>query len=122
MDSSIELIRDHGRKSGKQYRREQRENLLNHNRGTLGIISFKETSPQEVKGLAEKLKHKGKLKHQDLADLKQALIQHEDNIEAFFGVDGALNGLVRELSGQKNEEHFPPAPTIFFQGNRNLIG
>nr|CAD7444622.1 unnamed protein product [Timema bartmani] len=98
MDSSIELIRDHGRKSGKQYRREQRENVLNHNRGTLGVLSFKETSPHEVKGLAEKLKHKGKLKHQDLADLKQALIQQEDNIEAFFGVDGALNGLVRELS------------------------
>lgn len=87
---------------GKQERQERREILVNSRRSTLGEITDSQRrviTTQEVKTLAERLKHKGHFTVQDFMLLNHAVIQNEENIIAFFRVTGALQALIRELTG-----------------------
>lgn len=101
-ESPIEIVRRNNREMGYQERQERRETLVNSRRGTLGEKANSQKrviTTQEVKTLAERLKHKGHFTVQDFMFLNHALIQNEENIITFFRVTGALHALVRELTG-----------------------
>jgi uncharacterized protein YeeX (DUF496 family) len=101
-ESAIEMVRRNNREIGYQKRQEHREILVNSKRRTLGEIAENQRrviTIEEVKTMAEKLKHKGHFTVQDFTLLNHALIQNEENIIAFFKVTGAMHALVRELTG-----------------------
>ncbi|XP_069703842.1 importin subunit alpha-1 [Periplaneta americana] len=102
-DSPVDFLRQSFRDLGDQERRQHRELQVNSRRSTLGElqnIQKRAVSSEEVKALADKLKHKSQFTSQDFLGLNNALIQSEENIVAFFKVQGALHALVRELLGQ----------------------
>lgn len=102
METSTTIIRSNLREQRFLERDERRLETINHYRRELGELNVTDriVGAAEITVLANKLKCK-KMDLQDLKVLKQALIQSEDNIRAFFKVDGALHALVREASGQK---------------------
>lgn len=101
-ETPTEVLRRNIREIGVKERKERREKQVNSRRGILGEVldAQKVFSPEEVKNLAEKLKHKGHINGEDYMLLSEALIQNEENIISFFKVSGALQSLIRDLTGQ----------------------
>jgi uncharacterized protein YeeX (DUF496 family) len=101
-ESLVQMVRRNNREKVYQERRECREIHVNSRRSALGEVvdgQRRVITTEEVKTLAERLKHKGHFTVQDFMLLNHALIQNEENIIAFFKVTGALHALVRELTG-----------------------
>jgi hypothetical protein len=101
-ESPVEMLRKNNREVEYQARQEHRQMQVNSMRGTLGEVANSQKrvmTALEVKTLAEKLKHKSNFTVHDFMLLNHALMQHEENVIAFFRVTGALHALVQKLTG-----------------------
>lgn len=96
-------LREDVRENKKQERQAKRLVEFNRHRKTLGEesdISDRVVTSEEIVTIAKCIKHRGQTTDRDLALLKYALIQSNNNIVAFLKVPGALHSLVREMTGK----------------------
>ncbi|RZF38186.1 hypothetical protein LSTR_LSTR005547 [Laodelphax striatellus] len=97
-----DIIKENMKETVSSERRLQRERIVNKRRGILGKVKINKNEflkTDDVKSIAQRLKHKGLVKDSDFKLLTRAFIQNENNIIAFANSDGALQSLIRELTG-----------------------
>ncbi|XP_011693490.1 PREDICTED: uncharacterized protein LOC105453337 [Wasmannia auropunctata] len=95
----VEIVRTELREATLSKRKENRVSAWNRSRTNLGECP--EVEPFSVEHVHEKVKllKRKKITLVDYRYLPNALIQSEENINAFLKVDQSLSGLVRDLSG-----------------------
>lgn len=76
-----------------------RESLLNRNRNLEYTENTAKATKQDVIAIANDLKKKN-VKSDLLSRLKEILLENKENIISFLHVDGALEALVKALSGK----------------------
>ncbi|KAF7993670.1 hypothetical protein HCN44_010265 [Aphidius gifuensis] len=99
INDSIEVMRDEMRKNLSIERKQCRGIEVNKNRVTLGsnVILDHGLKLNEVINKAQKLKKKT-LDIEDYRMLQSALIQNEENINAFLSVENIIPAIIRDLS------------------------
>ncbi|CAB3236503.1 unnamed protein product [Arctia plantaginis] len=99
-EDSIEMIRETRRNILVLNRRKNRDEETDSRR-SLRNVSPKKTHPDTIMNIANKLKTKSMMSVPELQILKNALIDDETYIQTVLNTNGALRGLVRELTGHE---------------------
>lgn len=95
----VETVRTELREAALTKRKEDRVSTWNKNRTNLGEFPGIELFSVEYVDEKVRLLKRKKLLFVEYRYLPNALIQSEENINAFLKVDQSLSGLVRDLSG-----------------------
>ncbi|KAL0108754.1 hypothetical protein PUN28_014115 [Cardiocondyla obscurior] len=99
LNDTVEMMRIELREDASVKRKETRVSTWNKNRTNLGECSGIELFSSKYVDEKVKLLKKKRISLMDYRYLPNALIQSEENINAFLKVDQSLSGLVRDLSG-----------------------
>lgn len=93
----------------REYAREQRKGIRTHTTDALRfglgqikdeISELENLSVQDVRGMAGRIKRRKQASAEDMYQLSHAFLQGNDNINEFTGVPGAIQVLVKELTGK----------------------
>lgn len=95
----LQELRYRLREAKTTYRNKQRECQLRKIRYISDVQIVENINRDELIKLAHKLKHKGQVKCGVLQAIMNSLLESKDNIKTLLDVDGALQGLLRALSG-----------------------
>ncbi|XP_077298756.1 transmembrane and coiled-coil domain-containing protein 6 [Arctopsyche grandis] len=98
-NSALGELRAREKQQLETSRRQQRSDVINSSRRGLGYTSNLKYSVETVTKIATKLKSKGSISVDELLILMYALSEHEDHISSFFKIHGAVQGLIKELTG-----------------------
>lgn len=94
----------------REYAREQRKGLRTNTSDALrfGLGQIKDEirelenlSIQDVRGMAGRIKRRKQATAEDMYRLSHAFLQDNENIKEFAGVPGAIQVLVKELTGKQ---------------------
>ncbi|KAK6626307.1 hypothetical protein RUM43_006618 [Polyplax serrata] len=96
----LQELRCRLREAKTTYRNKQRECQLRKIRYISDVQIVENINRDELVKLAHKLKHKGQVNCGVLQAIMNSLLESKDNIKTLLDVDGALQGLLRALSGQ----------------------
>lgn len=96
MSESVQIIRVNQRNAIKFKRSLVKAVEINTRRN---LSKSNQNSKEVVFSIASKLKKKSQISVEELSQLKNALIDAQDNITCFISTAGALHGLVREMTG-----------------------
>ncbi|XP_061715856.1 uncharacterized protein LOC133524066 [Cydia pomonella] len=95
MEEPVDVIRECSRAALTVSRRTQRDDETDNRRH---IVS-EDITPTVVADIATRLKSKTAVSAADLRTLKNSLLDDQKHIEVVLNIQGALRGLVRELTG-----------------------
>lgn len=93
----------------REYAREQRKGIRTHTTDALRfglgqikdeISELENLSVQDVRGMAGRIKRRKQASAEDMYRLSHAFLQGNDNINEFACVPGAIQVLVKELTGK----------------------
>uniref|UniRef100_A0A182W6N5 IBB domain-containing protein n=1 Tax=Anopheles minimus TaxID=112268 RepID=A0A182W6N5_9DIPT len=103
-DSPLEHIRTQKRYELKWEQKTHRKKELDRNRAGLGELHhsigvIEHISEQEIKGLAGRIKRRKRCDPLDLVRLSYGFQQSRENISHFIRTTGAINVIVKELTG-----------------------
>lgn len=93
----------------REYARAQRKDIRTHTTDALRfglgqikdeISELENLSIQDVRGMAGRIKRRKQASAEDMYRLSHAFLQGNDNINEFAGVPGAIQVLVKELTGK----------------------
>lgn len=98
---AVSFIRSNIRKSLKVSRDDKRIKTIDSIRVGIGeLANLKNYTAADVTEIAGRIKQQKNAKPKDLNCLAHAFIQSSDNITCFLNITGALNVLVKELTGK----------------------
>lgn len=97
----------------KILRNEKRHNKIDGVRIGIGelndyLINLESFGEKDVLNLAQRIKQQKHAKPNDLNRLCNAFLQTTENIKCFLNVTGALNVVVKELTGNRVRDHAKP--------------
>uniref|UniRef100_A0A182PAU4 IBB domain-containing protein n=1 Tax=Anopheles epiroticus TaxID=199890 RepID=A0A182PAU4_9DIPT len=103
-ESPLEHIRSQKRYELKWGQKTQRKKELDRNRAGLGELQhsigvIEHITEQEIKGLAGRIKRRKRCDAMDLVQLSYGFQQSRENIAHFIRITGAINVIVKELTG-----------------------
>lgn len=112
-----ELLREKIRDYTKKHREQIRADALDSLRFELGEIKtriqeLEDLSEKDVTGLAARIKRRKHATVEDMYRFSHAFLQDAKNIEAFIKITGALQILVKELTGNDAERQLSAAECL----------
>lgn len=112
-----EALREKIRKYSKNIRDIKRNNENDSLRFGLGeiqskIIELENLTEKDVQGLANRIKRRKHATAEDMYRLSHAFLQGIENIRAFSMIPGAIQTLVKELTGTDAEQQFHASETL----------
>ncbi|KAM7353613.1 uncharacterized protein ACRADG_005604 [Cochliomyia hominivorax] len=110
-------LRDKIREYTKLHREQVRANSLDSLRFGIGEIKARiqeldNLTEKDVTGLAGRIKRRKHATNEDMYRLSHAFLQDERNIETFNKITGAMQVLVKELSGKDSERQLSAAECL----------
>lgn len=112
-----EALREKIRKYSKTIRDTKRNNENDSLRFGLGeiqskIVELDNLSEKDIQGLANRIKRRKHASAEDMYRLSHAFLQGIENIRAFAMIPGAIQTLVKELTGSDAEQQFHASETL----------
>uniref|UniRef100_A0A1Q3EW63 Uncharacterized protein n=1 Tax=Culex tarsalis TaxID=7177 RepID=A0A1Q3EW63_CULTA len=110
-------IREQNRNEVRWERHLHRKAELDVNRANLGemlqeVAAIECVTPQEVKGLASRIKRRKHADLRDLVKLSYGFQQSGENISEFVRITGAINVVVKELTGHDSDRQLLAAECL----------
>ncbi|XP_039428850.1 transmembrane and coiled-coil domain-containing protein 6-like [Culex pipiens pallens] len=110
-------IREQNRNEVRWERQLHRKAELDVNRANLGemlqeVAAIESVTPQEIKGLASRIKRRKHADLRDLVKLSYGFQQSGENISEFVRITGAINVVVKELTGHDSDRQLLAAECL----------